>query len=325
MFTCTGSESNDLALRIARHVTGRQGIIVTESAYHGGTVDVAACSPSMGDQVLEGVPWIRVVKAPDSYRVDTDDMSRWFADQIQAQITDLEEAGVGFAAFMADSVFSSDGVLPDPVPYLKAAADTVRAAGGLYIADEVQPGFGRLGESMWGFQRHGLQPDIVTLGKPMGNGMPVSGLIAADHVVEGFGGDLRYFNTFGGNPVSIAAAQAVLDVIRDEALIDNAAAMGKRLLAGVREIQAAAPGIGDVRGAGLYLGVEFVSDPASKDPDPGTAIRVVNAMRERGVLISATGYYGNTLKIRPPLPLSAPDVDFFLEQLDGVMRSNLAS
>ncbi|MDV8058083.1 MULTISPECIES: aspartate aminotransferase family protein [unclassified Rhodococcus (in: high G+C Gram-positive bacteria)] len=316
MFTCTGSEANDLALRIARHATGRQGIIVTESAYHGGTVDVAACSPSMGPTSVRNAPWLRTVPAPDAYRVEGD-LGTWFAEQVQAQIDDLAASGIGIAALMIDSIFASDGILPEPTPFLKPAADVVHAAGGMLIADEVQPGFGRLGASMWGFERHGLLPDIVTMGKPMGNGMPIAGLVMQSSLAEQFGRDLRYFNTFGGNPVTIAAAQAVLDVIRDEDLVSNSAAMGERMLAGLRTVADRVDSIGDVRGAGLFVGVEFIG-PAG-EPDPAEALRVVNAMKKRGVLISATGMYGNTLKIRPPLTIEAADVDYFLEQFATVL------
>ncbi|MDZ7931168.1 MAG: aminotransferase class III-fold pyridoxal phosphate-dependent enzyme [Rhodococcus sp. (in: high G+C Gram-positive bacteria)] len=189
---------------------------------------------------------------------------------------------------MIDSIFASDGILPEPTPFLKPAADVVHAAGGLLIADEVQPGFGRLGASMWGFERHGLLPDIVTMGKPMGNGMPIAGLVMQGSLAEQFGRDLRYFNTFGGNPVTVAAAQAVLDVIRDEDLVANSAAMGNRILTGLRETSLNVEFIGDVRGAGLFVGVEFIG-PAGQ-PDPAEALRVVNGMKQRGVLISATGF-----------------------------------
>ncbi|WP_256981189.1 MULTISPECIES: aspartate aminotransferase family protein [unclassified Rhodococcus (in: high G+C Gram-positive bacteria)] len=316
MFTCTGSEANDLALRIARHATGRQGIIVTESAYHGGTVDVAACSPSMGPASVRDAEWVRTVPAPDAYRVDGDP-GTWFAEKVQAQIDDLVCSGVGFAALMVDSIFASDGILPEPTPFLKPAADVVHAAGGLLIADEVQPGFGRLGASMWGFERHGLLPDIVTMGKPMGNGMPIAGLVMLSSLAESFGRDLRYFNTFGGNPVTVAAAQAVLDVIRDEDLVANSASMGSRMLTGLRGLAPSIDSIGDIRGAGLFVGVEFIG-PAG-EPDAAEALRVVNAMKERGVLISATGSYGNTLKIRPPLTIESADVDLFLDMFAAVV------
>ncbi len=316
MFTCTGSEANDLALRIARHATGRQGVIVTESAYHGGTVDVAACSPSMGPASVRDAPWVRTVPAPDAYRVDGD-LGTWFAEHVQAQIDDLQASGIGFAALLIDSIFASDGVLPEPTPFLKPAVDAVHASGGLLIADEVQPGFGRLGSSMWGFERHGLVPDIVTMGKPMGNGMPIAGLVMQGSLAEQFGRDLRYFNTFGGNPVTIAAAQAVLDVIREEELVANSSVMGDQLLAGLRGVASEVGSIGDVRGAGLFVGVEFVGPGG--EPNPSEALRVVNAMRERGVLISATGCFGNTLKIRPPLVIGGVDVDRFVEELAGVL------
>ncbi|WP_268995145.1 MULTISPECIES: aspartate aminotransferase family protein [Nocardiaceae] len=316
MFTCTGSEANDLALRIARHATGRQGVIVTESAYHGGTVDVAACSPSMGPSSVRDAPWVRTVPAPDAYRVDGD-LGTWFAEHVQVQIDDLQASGIGFAALLIDSIFASDGVLPEPTPFLKPAVDAVHVAGGLLIADEVQPGFGRLGSSMWGFERHGLLPDIVTMGKPMGNGMPIAGLVMRGSLAEEFGRDLRYFNTFGGNPVTIAAAQAVLDVIRDDGLVANSALMGTLMLAGLRETADRVDSVGDVRGAGLFVGVEFVGPGG--EPNPSEALRVVNSMKERGVLISATGSYGNTLKIRPPLTIEAADVDLFLEEFAGVV------
>lgn len=321
MFTCTGSEANDLALRIARHATGRHGIIVTEGAYHGGTVDVAACSPSMGPASFRDAPWVRTVPAPDWYRLDGIDLGTRFSDHVRAQIDDLERTGVGFAGLMIDSVFSSDGVLPEPVPFLKPAVDTVHQAGGLLIADEVQPGFGRLGSGMWGFARHGLMPDIVTMGKPMGNGMPIAGLVMQSSLAEQFGRDLHYFNTFGGNPVTISAARAVLDIVRDEELIENASAMGHRLMFGLDAIATTTPSIGNVRGAGLFLGVEFISGD-DKTPNPTRAIQVVNALRDRGILISATGYYGNTLKIRPPLTITAEDVDFFLEEFAAEMQTS---
>ncbi|MGB2948911.1 MAG: aminotransferase class III-fold pyridoxal phosphate-dependent enzyme, partial [Rhodococcus sp. (in: high G+C Gram-positive bacteria)] len=245
------------------------------------------------------------------------DLGTCFAEHVQVQIDDLQASGIGFAALLIDSIFASDGVLPEPTPFLKPAVDAVHAAGGLLIADEVQPGFGRLGSAMWGFERHGLVPDIVTMGKPMGNGMPIAGLVMQGSLAERFGRDLRYFNTFGGNPVTIAAAQAVLDLIRDDGLVANSALMGTRMLAGLRETADHVDSVGDVRGAGLFVGVEFIG-PAG-EPDPAEALRVVNSMKERGVLISATGSYGNTLKIRPPLTIEAADVDLFLEEFAGVV------
>ncbi|MCB2134343.1 MAG: aspartate aminotransferase family protein [Rhodobacteraceae bacterium] len=318
MFTCTGTEANDLALRMAMHHTGRRGIVITSEAYHGNSFLVAGCSPSLGDnQPLW--PWARRVPAPDPYRVTGRDIGAYMAAQVFDAIADLERQGEGIAAFMADSLFSSDGVISDPVPVLAQVAEVVRKAGGVMIADEVQAGFGRSGSHLWGYQRHGFVPDIVTMGKPMGNGYPVAAVVMRGDVVERFGSELRYFNTFGGNNVAIAAAQAVLDVVRDEGLVAHAGQLGAALRTGLEALAGRHEAIGCIRGTGLYYGVEMVADRDSKTPDPTEALRVVNRLRDERILISATGPHANVLKIRPPLVLQQAHVDRFLDGLDRVL------
>lgn len=318
MFTCTGSEANDLAMRIARHHTGRNGIIVTAEAYHGNSDLTASFSPSLGDQSPLGT-WVRRIPAPDSYRHDPATLGQMMAAAVTEQAHLLRRHGDGLAAFIADSLFSSDGIFATP-EVLGPVAAAVRAAGGLFVADEVQSGFARSGERFWGFQRHGLDPDIVTMGKPMGNGYPVAGIAVVPEAVAQFGRDTRYFNTFGGNSVAIAAAQATLDVIRGENLQANSARIGQMIQDGFTALARRFEAIGDVRGAGLYVGVEMVSDRAGKVPDAQAATQIVNQLRERRVLISATGPDANVLKIRPPLVFSADDADRLLTETEAVLR-----
>jgi 4-aminobutyrate aminotransferase-like enzyme len=317
MFTCTGSEANDLALRIARTHTGGTGIIVTENAYHGITAAIAEMSPSLGAGVPLG-PHVRTVPAPDAYRGGPDVGER-FGAAVQAAIADLQRHGIKPAALVTDTIFSSDGVFADPVGFLVPAVNAIRQAGGLFIADEVQPGFARTGDAMWGFQRHGVVPDLVTLGKPMGNGLPIAGVVARSELLGRFSTEARYFNTFGGNPVSCAAAMAVLDVIERERLQANAVRVGAVLQLGLRDLAARHAAIGDVRGAGLFIGAEFVKDRQTREPDPELAMRVVNRLRERQVLISASSPLGNVLKIRPPLPFNEQHAAQFLGVLGEVM------
>jgi 4-aminobutyrate aminotransferase-like enzyme len=305
MFTCTGSEANDLALRIARQHTGGSGVIVTANAYHGVTASLAELSPSLGPNVPLGRD-VRVVPAPAA--------GVNFTAAVAWAIADLERYGVRLAAFLADSLFSSDGIFPDPAGFLAPVAEITRAAGGLYIADEVQSGFGRTGTHLWGYQRHGIMPDIVTMGKPMGNGLPIAGLVARQDVLDGFGRGARYFNTFGGNPVCVAAASAVLDVLEAERLPANAAATGAYLAGGLARLAAGSAVLGEVRGAGLYLGID-VTDPATGAPSADLASVIVNRMREHHVLISATGPQGSVLKVRPPLPFGPQHADQFLTAL----------
>ena len=316
MFTCTGSEANDLALRIARAHTGGEGIVITSLAYHGVTSALAELSPSLG----EGVPLgrhVATVAPPDLYRRGPGMPARFAAD-IAAAFASLARHGIRPCALLVDTMFTSDGVFPDPAGFLREAAAAARAAGALFIADEVQPGFGRTG-TMWGFARHGVEPDIVTMGKPMGNGHPVAGLVAQTAVLERFAATARYFNTFGGNPVSAAAGLAVLRVLAEEALPANAAAVGTSLVEGLRDLAARHAAIGDIRGAGLSIGVELVRDRTTRDPATAATTRVVNALRQRRVLISASGPDANILKIRPPLCLSHAQAEMFLEALDSVL------
>lgn len=313
MFLCTGSEANDLAIRVAQAHTGGTGVIVSAEAYHGNTALTSGMSPALGTAQPLGSD-VRLVPAPDGYRIDAPDLGLWFADQVARAIADLERHGVRFAAFLADSIFSSDGVFPDPAGaagFLAPAIEVVHRAGGVFIADEVQPGFARTGEEFWGFARHGVVPDLVTTGKPMGNGIPVSALAARGDVLAAFGEQIPYFNTFGGNPVSIAAAQAVLDVLRDEGLQKNAARVGGLLRDELRVLTRDDERIGDVRGAGLYVGVDVVTDRSSKTPDTALALDIVEGLRDRRILTSVCGP-GNVLKLRPPLVFSDADLDRFL-------------
>ncbi|WP_223567774.1 aspartate aminotransferase family protein [Agrobacterium tumefaciens] len=319
MFTCTGSESSDLALRIAKTHTGGAGIVVTENAYHGLTEQIARMSPSLG----VGVPlWpnVRTVPAPDTYRLGPENVAEVFSTSIKEAFEDLSRHGFKPAAFVADMVFSSDGIFADPAGFLKPALDAVHAAGALFIADEVQPGFGRTGQ-MWGFARHGIVPDLVLMGKPMGNGLPIGGVVARPEVLGEFAATARYFNTFGGNPVCCAAAHATLSVIEDEGLAENSLNVGNYLQRGLRERTAGLAAVGDIRGAGLFVGLDFVKDSRTREPDGDLGLFVVNALRDRNILISASGVEGNVLKIRPPLPFATEHADIFLDAFEHVIRS----
>jgi len=315
VMTCTGSESNDLALRIATAVTGGKGFIVTRAAYHGNTAAVTAISPSSfsGAPVA---PHVRLVPAPAA----GGDVAKLFAQSVRAAIAELQEAGIGFAALVVDSIFSSDGIFADPAGFLRPAFAAVHEAGGLFIADEVQPGFGRTGAGLWGFSRHGIVPDIVTMGKPMGNGFPMGGVVTRPEFLTRFCAETGYFNTFGGNPVAAAAGDAVLDVIEEEALIANAARTGAILKRGLRELQAEFCIIGGVRGTGLFLGLDF-NDAGTGAPDQKMAGHVINALRQKFILIGAAGLYGHTLKIRPPLCFTPAHAGWFLEALREVLRA----
>ncbi len=321
VFTCTGSESVDLALRIARNVTGGTGFIATENAYHGNTTTVTEISPASANAEPPN-PSIYLVPAPDTYRQSPSDVGSILNASVGRALDDMRSKGIGFAGMIADSIFSSDGVYPGEPGFLAATAETVRAAGGLYIADEVQPGFGRTGGTMWGFERHGVVPDMVVMGKPMGNGYPIGGVAVKPGLLEAFGSRNGYFNTFGGSPVAAAAGLAVLDALEADKLQENALETGRYLLEQLKAASLNHPGVGDVRGAGLYLAVEFVRDRDSRAPDRHASVAGVNAMRNRNILIGTAGLHGNIWKIRPPLCFKREHADMFI---DGFAKVILAA
>ena len=316
MFTCTGSEANDLALRLAQFHTGGSGVIVTDWAYHGVTQSTAACSPSLGPP---GASPLRVytVPAPSG---DGEGVGAAFAAGIEQAILRMQADGVRPAALLVDTLFTSDGVYGAPAGFLQAAVARARSVGMLLIADEVQPGFGRTGTHMWGYQRHGIAPDMVTMGKPMGNGHPLAGLCARQDLLDAFGRETRYFNTFGGNTVSAAVGMAVLDVLEGERLLANAQAQGVYFSQCLQVLARRHAWIGEVRQFGLFLGVALVHDGDPARPAAAATTRVVNGMKSRGVLISACSRSANVLKIRPPLVLERGHVDFFIEALDDCLQ-----
>ncbi|MCX8998110.1 aspartate aminotransferase family protein [Rhizobiaceae bacterium BDR2-2] len=316
VMTCTGSESNDLAMRIARTGSGAEGFIVTEAAYHGNTALVTEISPS-ALKTRKPAAFVRTVPAPAGDD-DPSTVGARFAADVEAAIADLNREGLGVAALVVDSIFSSDGIYADPAGFLRPAVEAVRRAGGVFIADEVQPGFGRTGSGLWGFSRHGVVPDIVTMGKPMGNGFPMGGVVTRPELLEKFCAETGYFNTFGGNPVAAAAGLAVLDVIADEGLTENAATVGFHLAEGLRALKDRHAAIGGVRGAGLFIGLDFIA-PEGGGPDTQLATHVINEMKKNGILIGAAGKYGATLKIRPPLCFSKADADQVVETLSGIL------
>ncbi len=318
MYGCTGSEVNDLALRVAEMHTGARGVVVTRDAYHGNTAAVSAISPSLGGATRIG-EHVATVPAPDSYRVAAGERAGRFAADLSRAIAELDAAGHGFSALIVDTIFSSDGIFCDP-SVLAPAVEVIRRHGGVLIADEVQPGFARTGEAMWGFSRHGVVPDLVTMGKPMGNGIPVAAMAARSEVLRAFATAVPYFNTFGGTPVAMAAAAAVLDVIEGEQLMRHALEVGAALRQRLSELAGTDPRLGDVRGAGLYLGVEVVADERTATGDRAAARSLVNLLAERRVLISVCGRAGNVLKIRPPLVFSAQDAQWFCDAFADALR-----
>lgn len=315
MYTCSGSEANDLAIRMAEHHTRKRGIIVTQLAYHGVTNAVAAISPSLGIDAASSAN-VRVVRAPNTFRLGADAGNVMLAD-VHNAIGELNRAGHGVAAMFCDPILSSDGVFAS-WQALSGSARAVQAAGGLFVADEVQSGFHRTGRRMWGFDNLEAVPDIVTMGKPMGNGHPVAAMAARADIVDGFGDTYRYFNTFGGNTVSCAAALATLDFLQREELGSRAEIVGERMRESLTALAERHPAIGDVRGAGLFVGVELVA-PYERSPDPDLARAIVNGMRRRSVLISLTGLHGNVLKIRPPLVWGDAETQRLVEALDDCL------
>lgn len=323
IFTCTGSEANDIALRMATVATGNTGIIATDHTYHGNTTAVAQLSCTNPPPGGAG-DHIAFVPAPDSYRplggVSGAAHAQAFAKSIEIQIAALKARGHGLAALIIDPFFANEGFPDLPTGWLAPAIAVVRAAGGVIIADEVQPGFGRIGSHMWGHERMGFLPEIITIGKPMANGHPVGAVLTSSELNSDFRTSFRYFNTFAGNPVSCAAAHATLKVVQDERLMENAEIVGKYARAGLRDLATRHPCIGDVRGSGLFFGVEFVLDRTTKNPAINFTKRIANTMRERGVLLNFLGVHYNVLKMRPPLVFSVENVDLMLSTLDASLR-----
>ncbi len=321
MFVNSGSEANDLAGRIARAATGRAGAVVTACAYHGLTEATHALSPeewAKGEQHAS----VATIPAPDGYRGRYRRGDDGWLQRYAAHIDDAarELGDRGFAALYLDPAFTADGILSPPPTYLQEAARRSLTLGGLLVADEVQAGHGRSGTHMWSFQASGIVPDMVAMGKPMGNGFPVAALVVRSELLTAFPEEVELFSTFGGNPVACAAALAVLAVIEDEGLMANAANVGSYLRQGLLALAERHPVIGDVRGEGLLLGVELIDEAG--EPAAGNARKVTEAMRERGVLLSATGPEGNVLKIRPPLVIQHEHADLLLQALDEVLPAS---
>jgi 4-aminobutyrate aminotransferase-like enzyme/Ser/Thr protein kinase RdoA (MazF antagonist) len=321
-FTCTGSEANDLAFRIARVVTGAAGTIVTENAYHGTTLAATQLSPSEYPS-QERPDWLEAVAPPDLYRGPFGSADKHvgatYAGLIEKAVEALGGRGIRPAMFMYDAIFDAAGIHTAPAGYLARAHRAVRAAGGLVVADEVQAGLCRLGEHVWGFQDSGVVPDIVTLGKPMGNGHPIAAVVTTPEIAEAFAAKFSYFNTFAGNPVSAAVGLAVLDVVEEEGLLGSVSEAGKGLGAGLQALSVRHEAIGDIRGKGLFWGLEVVGDRESRLPAPDLAACVVEVMRRDGVLIAASGPYRNILKIRPPLTFRPLHAERLLSALDRAL------
>lgn len=322
-FVNSGSEANELALRLARTHTNRDGVTVLAGAYHGNTSALVEVSPYKFDgRGGRGCPvHVQVAPTPDPYRGRHrgPDSGSAYADEVAAALQRSHEAGYDAAAYLAEPIMGTAGQIIPPAGFVPNAYDRARAAGALVIADEVQIGFGRVGTDLWSFSAAGVVPDIVSLGKPIGNGFPLGAVVTTREIGDSFANGMEYFNTFGGSPVSCAAGLAVLDVLEEEKLQAHARVVGERLLANLHEVAAKHERIGDVRGAGLFAGVEFVANPDTREPDADTARAVVRRLRERRILISTDGPDDNVLKIKPPLPFTAADADRLSEAIDEAL------
>ena len=324
-FVCTGTEANDLAVQIARVVTGHQGVVVTERAYHGNS-DLVGKLSTDSYPPSERPDWLGVVEPPNTYRgphrAPQPGLAARYAARVDDAVAELHHRRHGVAAMLIDTSWDSNGVLVAPDDYVARVAAAVRAAGGLVIADEVQAGYCRLGHNFWGHTNYGLVPDIVTIGKPMGAGHPVAAVVTTPDIAARFAERRNYFNTFGGNPVSAAVALAVLDVIADEDLLGNAGATGAALGGGLRDLAARYELIGNVQGSGLFWGLDLVSNRETRDPVAySDAKRLASELRNRGILAGVTGRYTNVLKLRPPLVFQPEHVELLVGTLDDLLAT----
>ncbi len=311
----SGSEANDLALRLARTKTGHRDVVVIDRAYHGHTSAMIEISPyKFANAGGQGQPdHVHVLPCPDGYRgryayAAGDYEAKYIADA-QQKIGEISQSGRSIAAFFAESLQGCGGQMPLPQGYLDSVYQTVRAHGGLCVADEVQVGFGRVGTHFWGFQQQAVVPDIVTMGKPIGNGHPLAAVVTTREIADGFNNGMEYFNTFGGNPVSSAVGLAVLNIIENEGLQEHALNTGEFLLQNLKQLQEQFPTIGDVRGSGFFLGIELVHDRNPQHPATELAHQFVQRMRERRILLSTDGPDNNVIKFKPPMVFSRADAE----------------
>jgi 4-aminobutyrate aminotransferase-like enzyme/Ser/Thr protein kinase RdoA (MazF antagonist) len=327
---CSGSEANELALRLARAFTGHRDVVVVDGAYHGNTTSLVEISPYKfnGPGGSGAPPHVHVVAMPDLYRgrfrADAPDAGARYGHEVTRALERAEAAGRSVAAFICESLLGCGGQVVLPDGYLAGAYAAVRAAGGVAIADEVQVGFGRVGTHVWGFETQDVVPDIVTLGKPIGNGFPLAAVVTTPEIANAFDNGMEYFNTFGGTQAACAVGLAVLDVMRDERLQAHAFDVGARLKQGLSGLMARFPIIGDVRGLGLFAGAELVADRESLEPAARQADYVVNRLRDLGLLVSTDGPLHNVLKIKPPMPFSAADADGLVAALADVLSEDPA-
>lgn len=324
-FVNSGSEANDLAIRMSRHYTGSKDVMVLDHAYHGTSTVAMEMSPYKfdGKGGSGQQPHIHKVVSPDLYRglyqYNDAEAGEKYARFVQKELETMARSGKGLAAFICETLLGVGGQIPLPQGYLQHVYRHIRAAGGLCIADEVQVGFGRVGEKYWGFELQDVEPDIVVLGKPIGNGHPLAAVIVTEKIAAAFNNGMEYFNTFGGNPVSMETGLAVLKVIEEEGLQQQAAETGQVLLQGLQALMEKHPLIGDVRGHGLFVGAELVKSRTTKEPAVEEINRVVEKMKDRGFLLSTDGPLHNVLKIKPPLVFSKKNATAFVHHLDAVL------
>jgi 4-aminobutyrate aminotransferase-like enzyme len=324
-FTNSGSEANELGLRLARAATGRPDVATVDVAYHGNTQRLIEISPYKfnGPGGAGQPPDVHVVPLPDPYRGahrgTGPDVATAYLHEARTVLEAAANDGRPPGAAIAEAIPSVAGQIVPPTGWLSGYFDAARSVGAVPIADEVQVGFGRVGIDTWAFRAQDATPDIVTLGKPIGNGHPLGAVITTRAIADAFANGMEYFNTFGGNPVSAAIGLAVLDVIADEGLQDHARVTGQRLLAGLADLAGRHEPIGDVRGVGLFIGVELVTSRETREPDARLAAELVNRAAERGVLLSTDGPDHNVIKIKPPLVFSGADADRLVETIDGVL------
>ena len=325
-FTNSGSESNDLALRLARNFTKSKQTIVLDSAYHGHLSSLIEISPykHAGPGGTGAPDFVHTIPVPDPYRGKHrgSKCTEGYVQEVQRAIDSIQSKNLRPSALIVEAIMGCGGQILLPPGFLNSAFELVQRAGGVCIADEVQIGFGRVGSHFWGFETHGVIPDIVTMGKPMGNGHPLSAVVTTRVIAHAFDNGMEYFNSFGGNPVSCAIGQAVLDIIRDEDLQSNALDVGSHLLIQLNALKSKHDLIGDVRGVGLFIGIELVKDRNTLEPANEEVDYIINKMKDKGILLSKDGPNHNVIKIKPPLVFTKENADFLVKQLDDTLASH---